>query len=677
LLWSHPSLYSTILQIIQENGETEANWKVEEEIPLSRLWISGNNVNEFLTQFLRPPDLPFLNNFQTKLNIEKQFSSEEENRKRFAFFQHSLQVKQRLKNVWKSGNVLSLLVQDPRTIKFNSSSSSPSSPSQLLECPKSFQWLKRAAESICWEKQFLQQLEPQIPTNKAINQSFHSQKFMKWNQITNKAKQLFVNPSTITHISDSKDKRNNNPGDLSVNSSTENNSFQSVIPILLIHHQQQQQSRQSSSFAAESNTNNKPFFNHFNETPAALQSSFVLIVPTSYLKILWNEIFLNRKKEMINLGVEEMSFIHRLKRELYFPNDYLNTSAGWNHWEKEIFEKKLLKKELLKPKNKRTNLNNFSIKRFPDLLLRSFSDLAMTNSNNDDDDEEEEEEVYIMNEEGTGNEQETDDTNQQEEEKDGNRNENSSTVLEELQPGSEQEKEKPFHERFQIVYERNYYSEVIPPKYIPVAVFSSSHDSFEHHNANSSELKTVGGGISHCLQHRDWSLPSFEKNEFIPLLPPVSLPTFIYISLVPHSRGLPRAGAFLYLPTREEIEEFIKYQIHTKLLFSNTESPSSLSSTTELNRDYVGKWKGIYQKKNNQEKERVFLGMVVNGFHPRTNTRIGSSHFSSAMALVNINLLNAFIAEYYGRYSHPLSHLMILFQNDQSQWMRPAIYDFL
>jgi hypothetical protein len=660
---------------MQEHGKTEATWKIEEEIPLSRLWISGSKVNEFLTEFLRPPELPLLNNFQTKLNVEKQFSSEEENQKRFAFFQHSLQDKQRLKNVWKPGNVLSLLIQDPRTIKFSSSSSTSSSSScQLLECPKSFQWLKRSANSICWEKQLLQQLEPQIPTNKRINQSYHSQKFMKWNQVTNKAKQLFVNPSTIIHSSDSKDKRINNPADLSVNSSSENTSFQSVIPVLIIHQQQQQQQKQcqSSSFAVESNTNNKPFFNHSNETPAGLQSSFVLIVPTSYLKILWNEIFLKRKKEMINLGVEEMSFIHRLKGELHFPNDYLNTSAGWNHWEKEIFEKKLLKKELLKPKNKRANLNNFSIKRFPELLLTAFSDLSMANTNNND----EEEEVYIMNEEGMGNELENDDNNQQEEENDGNSKENPPNEQkgQEQQPGNDQE--KPFHERFQIVYERNYYSEVIPPKYIPVAVSSSSHDSLEHNNNHSSELKILGG-ISHCLQHRDWSLPSFEKNEFIPLLPPVSLPTFIYISLVPHSRGLPRSGAFLYLPTREEIEEFIKHQIHTKLLFS--ESPSVVSSTTtELNRDYIGKWKGIYQKKkNNQEKERVFLGMVVNGFHPRTNTRIGCSHRSSAMALVNINLLNAFMAEYYGRYSHPLSHLMILFQNDQSKWMRPAIYDFL
>ncbi len=77
-----------------------------------------------------------------------------------------------------------------------------------------------------------------------------------------------------------------------------------------------------------------------------------------------------------------------------------------------------------------------------------------------------------------------------------------------------------------------------------------------------------------------------------------------------------------------------------------------------------------------EEKDRVLLGIVSNGFAPHSNPNALNQQ-TAAIALVNIQLLHAMIAHYYGRYSYPLSHLLILFQNPQSRWLRPATYEFV
>jgi hypothetical protein len=68
---------------------------------------------------------------------------------------------------------------------------------------------------------------------------------------------------------------------------------------------------------------------------------------------------------------------------------------------------------------------------------------------------------------------------------------------------------------------------------------------------------------------------------------------------------------------------------------------------------------------------RRVIGTVTSGQQAHLN----NTHF--AVGLCNVNALNELFRRSYGRYAHPQAHLLVLFRNGQSDWLRPAVLQII
>jgi len=65
--------------------------------------------------------------------------------------------------------------------------------------------------------------------------------------------------------------------------------------------------------------------------------------------------------------------------------------------------------------------------------------------------------------------------------------------------------------------------------------------------------------------------------------------------------------------------------------------------------------------------DRKVVGVITSGQQPHTNSNSFAVGVCSAIAL------NAMFRQSIGRYKHPQAHMLILFRNDRSNWIRPAL----
>jgi hypothetical protein len=68
---------------------------------------------------------------------------------------------------------------------------------------------------------------------------------------------------------------------------------------------------------------------------------------------------------------------------------------------------------------------------------------------------------------------------------------------------------------------------------------------------------------------------------------------------------------------------------------------------------------------------RAVIGTVTSGQQEHLN----NTHF--AVGLCNVNALNELFRRSYGRHAHPQAHLLVLFRNAQSDWLRPAVLQII
>jgi hypothetical protein len=68
---------------------------------------------------------------------------------------------------------------------------------------------------------------------------------------------------------------------------------------------------------------------------------------------------------------------------------------------------------------------------------------------------------------------------------------------------------------------------------------------------------------------------------------------------------------------------------------------------------------------------RQIIGTVTTGQQPHLN----NTHF--AVGLSNANMLHEVFRRSYGQFSHPQAHLLVLFRNPRSSWLRPAIVQII
>jgi hypothetical protein len=563
------------------------DFTIEKDLNLGRIWISGEKSIELLRRIIIPPSDASVNEL-----------------KNVSFFLNSVDTLHRLKNVWKNGNALSLTIRDLRLLS-NDVKSSVASPDR----PSSFQWPKESGASDIWSNERLKTGLSTFPSEKDIQQTKSSEKFLKWNQSLKTLQSSFRSTTISSSVLPAASKASSGSSD--------------HFHLLLI--------RKSSEMK---------LFDKF-EVDSSLSNCWSIILPYCYVSSTWNACM---KLGATVLGLEEINDISRLRGELVFPNDYPDSVVGWNYW-KDFYQKEL-EKANRKPKVKQVSVSS---------CYTSFS--SMLDGAVTLDEENVVREVQIE-----GNESPSADFNQQY-----------------LRVVS--------NTGFLVVRNREYYSTVIPPFYSPPDHRRSRSNSQSSESSQFVNNSNNHNGILHCFNHSDWQFDeSFpERSEFIALIPRTPRPTFIFVTLRPSSRGLPITGSLLFQPTVRDLRLFVHHRISRKMLLSskqenksnkklNQKNSKNASSELFFDEEDGTEWKGIQLNSSDEdlEHDRKVMGIVTNGFYPHTNK--GQS--SVAIALVNINLLNDMISWYYGRFSYPLSHCLLLFQNPRSNWLRPAVYRF-
>lgn len=129
-------------------------------------------------------------------------------------------------------------------------------------------------------------------------------------------------------------------------------------------------------------------------------------------------------------------------------------------------------------------------------------------------------------------------------------------------------------------------------------------------------------------------------------------------------------------------QSWLGVKLTEKVKFAAAPLPVS-SSESEQNVDgddaaaAGAKKKGAAKKKNQPKKVsadydigaqegRKVIGTVTTGQKEHLN----NTHF--ALGLCNVNALNNLFRRSYGRYLHPQVHILVLFRNSRSDWLRPA-----
>jgi hypothetical protein len=602
-------MYTTVCNLLEAQQGDE--FKIEKDHNLGRLCISGEKSIELLKRIIIPA---------SDISVNEQ--------KNISFFLNSMDSSLRLKNVWKNGNALALTIRDLR-LSSDVTSSGPSSG------PSSLQWPKESGVSGIWSNEYLNASLSSFPSEKIIQQLKSSQKFLKWNQSLKLIQSSFHSTVVTSSSLPSSSKASSDTSDR----------FQ----ILLI--------RKSSEMK---------LFNKF-EVDSSLANCWSIILPYFYVSSTWNACM---KAGAVALGLEEMTLISRLKGELVFPNDYPDSTAGWNCWKDFYFKE--VENVNKKPNPKRVSVTS---------CYSSISSL-LTGESISYDEKDENEENVDENENSSGDSNPPNLSSERELSKD------TENPFEREVKEIEQENEGVVSSNsFLIVRTREYYSSIIPASYSPPNYSDrsrsnslSSESSQRVNNSNNHK------GILHCFNHADWQFNEAfpERNEFITLIPRTLKPTFIFITLWPTSRGMPMTGSVLFQPTVKDLRLFVHHRISRKMLLASKQEKKNNKKIDQKSNNDVHdmifdeddgtEWKGIHFNFHEEEADhgRKVMGVVTNGYHPHTNK--GKS--SVAIALVNINMLNDMISWYYGRFSYPLSHSFLLFQNPRSKWLRPAVYQF-
>jgi len=225
----------------------------------------------------------------------------------------------------------------------------------------------------------------------------------------------------------------------------------------------------------------------------------------------------------------------------------------------------------------------------------------------------------------------------------------------------------------------------------------------------------------------------YSRMEELPLLPSLPLFTLLQVAVYPTCRGLLLDLAQLLCPTDSDYDNFISHKmkyrerinLHKKTTMSKDNYDATTTTTSDVYADKLSKnWRGYYSiasslRRNGRRRQsrnsantsegssrnddddgavgvddndeddgvwngqfkrrsiiyRTMVGVITSGQQPHMNNNSFAIGVCSAIAL------NAMFRQYSsrrrgggGQYKHhPQAHMLVLFRNDRSPWIRPAL----
>ncbi len=388
---------------------------LEENVPLARLWLSGEEVHDILLQVLN-----------------KNSTEHADSAQRNSFLYHTLSDERRLKNVWKTGQILSHNIRDPRLL--NASLSSSGINHQFPQ-PTSFHWPKMSGESPLWSSERLQQrMAREFPLNSHLQRLIASQRFKLWNSVTRLAQQTFSFPADGKTSSNKKNQ--NNGTTVPADSSTSDIDSVPEVPLLLIRR-----------------SNNE----------------WIVILPRC--DVAGFHYLFTEKFHLLSLGLQEMNVVLHLHHTLVFPNDYPDTLAGIEYW-KRFYHEERIKKEERKPKAKR---DESILTHSPYSILQRLIE-PLNHS-----EEEEEEENTLSNRES--GEEFSDRVENEDKMDEDDIQETGDENLGQVSENDDDLSASNYHERFLVVRDRKYYNDVLSSEEsctVYVILIGNTNNPFPH-----------------------------------------------------------------------------------------------------------------------------------------------------------------------------------------------------
>lgn len=162
----------------------------------------------------------------------------------------------------------------------------------------------------------------------------------------------------------------------------------------------------------------------------------------------------------------------------------------------------------------------------------------------------------------------------------------------------------------------------------------------------------------HANGHSDWNLDNYEEHEKLQTLPPTPHPTYVHVMIDPISRGQPLTFCAVYIPNTEDIKKITAHILTMKQKTSG-DKPSKRK-----------KWSGVLLE-NTNDAQRQLLGYVTSG------AGVNGSNERKALVICDAAKLYVMMSRNFLRFNNPLSHKLVLFHNIQSNWLRPANFEFL
>eukprot|EP00981_Chlorochromonas_danica_P005704 scaffold1172_cov180-Ochromonas_danica.AAC.31 len=656
LLWTHPTLLQTLSEALNTVKEDQGSSSSSSspslvqvglfEVPLTRLTLYSERARDVLLNSIRP-------SLSSPLD-----------QKRGQFFQESLQSLTRLRNVWKNGFLLALNIHPPTLVQEANGSSMDEKEEEGGDSherkPSSIKltWPNRASQSSLWSKtgeedppndsREINKLPLRLSLDRQMNIRKYQNEIAAWStidtlwsdgeqlkqQLQSNKMVMAVDRSRVTAVM-----RHLFPKDTTSASSTT-----STIPILVIQRHAVNQSYTLLDNGRQSTT-----------------LSFDIITSYEHVTSLLHHIIRQGQRQgqgqTTLLGSEEVSFLNVKHHQLSFPQDYLDTSAGWEYWTNRFKQYQTLlrlrppSKRFLKCYHRRSLVHSYAgfymIRRW--LKYYEAQYVACR---------EEEEEVEM----------------QQEDEKNNNPPHGSSD--EEVNKEEEVEVEEEMDNKvnstipsFVVIRNQLYLSSFLPP--LP------SHNNNNNNSEEEEENEKAG----------------------LPTLPQL---TMIHVQLRPISKGLPHTAALILLPLESDYNDLVTlYDLHInpperkKTLSYHVVTPldggklSSSWSGVKLDQStlrYLSKQaRSCYESSDEMmmiEKVagRQVLGFVTTGAPPHTN-HVNKFMNNDKLGFLSIGLAHAsllydHLAES-SRSRNRERNDFVFFWNVGSHWLRPGIVKFL
>jgi hypothetical protein len=175
------------------------------------------------------------------------------------------------------------------------------------------------------------------------------------------------------------------------------------------------------------------------------------------------------------------------------------------------------------------------------------------------------------------------------------------------------------------------------------------------------------------MLEQDSSLPAPVSDDVMEPLPVLPQATFVHMTIKPLSRSLPIAGCSIYAPTQKDVLGFVKQQVLHK---ERLQSGQNMQHGKSISQWPLSKcWRGGKVEELSGRKSttaRSIIGIVSSGYHRHCNR-----DNRGVIALCDVEMVHKTMKAHFELVGHPAAHKLVLFQNPNSRFLRPALIDYL